>query len=606
MFQDGRPLRGRSSFILLSFIVIVDFMARIHILEPGTARLIAAGEVIDRPASALRELIDNAIDAGATEIHVELEKGGIELLRLRDNGSGMSREDLELSILEHATSKIRDADDLLLATTLGFRGEALASMAAVARIEITTKEAEGSSAWKLSKEPGRDAIIEAVAARNGTTILLKGLFDRFPARKQFLKRPASETGFCRQVFVERAAAWPGIAFSWKSQSEAEHLPATDRKARIALLYRELAPALLSQIDFVADGCPVSIVYADPSYSRRDRKLLQIFINGRKVPEWGLSGVLEYAFAEYLPGGTKPCAFLFAQVDPARADFNIHPAKKEVRLRQPEALRSAIYSQFKTHLNEKLGAGPTDMSGARIIPPVEFWERVEKERKDPVGTWTWEQAAAYPVQRPAAQGPGGARADLSAQEAVQPASKNHEEDFRYLGRAFGPFIVFERAGGLFIMDQHAAHERILFDRLKSHGAPGQALLVPYVHDDLDEGMRARLEANLPELKRMGYEFHIEQGRLILEAVPAFLRESGIAAFVEGLEGLGSPDLPMDEFLAGMACKAAVKDGEILDELSARRLIAEALALPFPRCPHGRPIWVRLDEATLARMVGRTLG
>jgi DNA mismatch repair protein MutL len=557
-------------------------MARIHILPVETSRLIAAGEVIDRPASALRELIDNAIDSGASDISVEIEKGGIELIRVSDSGSGMSKDDLSLSILEHATSKIENADDLLLARTLGFRGEALASIAAVARLEMTSREPGSESAWRLRKETGREPSLDPVAARAGTTVTVRGIFERFPARRQFLKRPPSEALLCRQVFVERALAHPSIAFSWGSGADNEHFPAASLEERVALLYREIPRSILSRFEIEAGGAAFTAVYADPSFHRKDRKYLQVFVNRRKVPEWGFLGILEYAFSDYLPGGMKPCAFLFIEIDPSQADFNIHPAKREVRIKNPEPLKSGFYAGFKTHLHSTLGMGPTDMSAGEA-----------REMSFP---------GFYP-QPTAMDPPGGGWAAAPWREPSTEKEDDISPSFRYLGRAFGPFLVFERGEELFILDQHAAHERILYDAMAAGRAVSQPLLVPFVFEGESEGEEDRLKKAFPELERMGYRIEASDSSFIVNGVPSFLGEKGMQALVDAFREGAMEDNPARSIVAGIACHAAIKDGELLDESAARELIQKSLALPFPRCPHGRPIWVKLDRTMLYRMVGR---
>jgi len=571
-------------------------MAHIRILGSETYRLIAAGEVIDRPASALRELLDNSIDAGATEIRVEIAKGGIELLSVSDNGQGMSREDLGLSTQEHATSKIEKADDLLRIRTLGFRGEALASIAAVARIEILSKDESSDTGWKLSQEPGGEARLEPAPARRGTSVSIRGIFERFPARRQFLKRPSSEAAQCRQVFLEKAAAHPGIAFVWSSGAELEFLAPSDRIRRLVLLYPDIPAPVLSLFETEIAGCPTTIVYADPSFYRRDRKYLQVYVNRRRVPEWGLSGALEYAFNEYMPGGTKPCAFLFVEIDPSQADFNIHPAKREVRLKNAEALKSGIHSALRARLRSSLGEGPkpldwssggpihhTSLPGAGTWPKLDgkaldraFWDRMEGE-KDIKESWARE---SEDLQR---------------------------KPFRYLGRAFGPFIVFESKEELFILDQHAAQERILFEKLKSRSGKSQSLLVPFVMDIQDEDMKTGLAASIKVLQDIGYRLEKKNEQLIITAVPSLLGDRGLSILVESLDEDAPPKANAEEkadaILASIACKAAIKDGELLEDKAAQTLITQSLALELPRCPHGRPIWIRLDRKSLEKMVGR---
>ena len=575
-------------------------MARIHILPPQTARLIAAGEVIERPASALRELIDNALDAEAREIRVELAGGGIDLVQVTDDGSCMSREDLELSILEHATSKIETADDLLTARTLGFRGEALASIAAVARLEMTSVEFGAESGWRLRKDLGGEVFMNPMAGRRGTTVAARAFFENFPARRQFLKRPASETALCRAVFNEKAAAHPSIAFVWTSGAGVpERLPAGGRLERLAALYPDLPTRALRSYSAQEGAAAFEVVYADPSFHRRDRHYVQVFVNKRKVPEWGLSNVLEYAFSEYLPGGVHPIAFLFLEIEPALADFNIHPAKREVRIKGLENLKSAFLGNFKFHLHAELGAGPTDMApglpeaqlpglspahygylGKSIGPARPFQGTSHFDAE------VWEK----PLE--VAQG--------EANKGDEPAST-----FRYLGRAFGPFLVFEKDEVLYILDQHAAHERILFDELSGKESASQALLVPAVFDCFAGPARARLTESLPQLSRMGYSIQLSEESCIVEAVPSFLGEKAVQALVEAFSTQETDELPGLGLMATMACRAAIKDGDELDAAAAKDLIAKSLELPLPRCPHGRPIWVKLDRTILYKMVGRII-
>ncbi len=581
-------------------------MARIHILPTETSRLIAAGEVIDRPASALRELIDNAIDSGARSIGIEIEKGGIDLIRVSDNGSGMSKDDLSLSILEHATSKIATADDLLIARTLGFRGEALASIAAVARLEMTSREPGTEAAWRLRQETAGKPSLETAAAREGTTVTVRGLFESFPARRQFLKRPPSEALLCRQVFVERALAHPGIAFSWGSGAEIERYPAASLEERVALLYREIPKSILSRFSIETGGASFTVIYADPSFHRKDRKYLQVFVNRRRVPEWGFLGVLEYAFSEYLPGGMKPCAFLFIEIDPSQADFNIHPAKREVRIKNPEPMKSGFYSGLRAHLRSVLGSGPTDMSAGlvreTILPGFSarqgaYTAGAEGASSDPVADRAFWDRLQATVRNPSS-GWAAPHRETSPADGASAASS-----FHYLGRAFGPFLVFARGEELFILDQHAAHERILYDEITAGNPASQPLLVPFVFEAESDEEEARLKKAIPELEKMGYRIEVSNTSFIVSGVPSFLGDRGMPALLEAFREGAVDHNPAKGIMAGIACHAAVKDGEALDDSAAKALIEKALALPFPRCPHGRPIWVRLDRTSLYRMVGR---
>lgn len=587
-------------------------MAQIHVLPPETARLIAAGEVIDRPASALRELLDNAVDSGATTLRVETEQGGRELIRVSDDGCGMDRDDLELSILDHATSKIRTADDLLAAKTLGFRGEALASIAAVSRLEILTRARGAGSGWRLRKEPGSAAAVEAAASVEGTTITVRGIFEQFPARRQFLKSASYEGSQCRSVLVEKAMAFPALFFGWDSGRESFNLPPATRRERIALLYPELPGPLLREFGWEDSGVSCSIIYTDPSFHRSDRKYLQVFVNRRRVLEWGLSGAVEYSFSPWLPGGMRPCAFLFTDIDPSLADFNIHPAKREVRIKDLERIKSGLYKAFSDHLRNEFGPGPTDLSQPASDNPNLF----------PPGIAG--RSSGYPWAAESRVTPGFGWKNLAPppEEIATAADRQPVGDFRaprYLGRAFGPYLVAELNDTLFLVDQHAAHERILYDELKSSGSATQSLLVPHVVE-CEPPALAWLQGARAELEHSGYLIEFHGDSIAITGVPAFLGEKAVRSLAEALEETNfspratgatfgpvgvSTGSPTDELLARLACRSAVKDGDILDDASARDLIRKAFALPFPRCPHGRPIWASIDRASLDRMVGRLL-
>lgn len=584
-------------------------MALIHILSPETARLIAAGEVIDRPASALRELLDNAIDSGAKDISVRIESGGIGLISVSDDGCGMSAEDLRLSVREHATSKIECADDLLRARTLGFRGEALASIASAARLEILTCTENADSGWRLRANPGTEAVVEPAAARRGTTVTVSALFERYPARRQFLKRPQSEASLCRQVFAERAASHPSISFRWQSGEQNESYPATEPERRIAALHPEIPFGRLSRTEIAGEGFSCLVLYADPSFHRRDRRLVQVFVNRRKVPEWGLMSMLEYAYSPWLPGGMKPCVFLFAEVDPSQADFNIHPAKREVRLKYLDKIKSALFAGLRDALASSAGYGGSDFGDPPIESAAEF-SGMSEVREMPSPPEFRYSASRFPEFREGnIRDPNGIRHSNEALAALadasaHPPSVRAKEGFRYLGHAFGPFLLFEMDEILYILDQHAAHERILYDGLKEKGSAEQPLLVPLVLDELGADAESGLALSSVQLREAGYRIEKQSDRWIVTGVPSILGEKAVTALAEILEGGGG--IPGDRIIATIACRAAVKDGDELDPAAACDLFRRALELPVARCPHGRPIWIRMDRERLYRMVGRITG
>lgn len=586
-------------------------MGKIRILPPETSRRIAAGEVIDRPASALRELLDNAIDADAHDISVSILQGGIEEITVSDNGYGMSKEDLLLSIREHATSKIYDPDDILKAKTLGFRGEALASIAAVARLEIATRPRALSEGWRLVSSPLQEPTVDLFPCKEGTRVSIRGLFESFPARRQFLKRPQSEAFLCRTTFVEHALAHPDITFRWRSSNDTQVITPSSHKERIVRCYPELSHIPIFEASSKTETMQMRIVYADISSYRKDRKFLQVFVNRRRVPEWGLISLMEYEFGKYLPGGAHAVAFLFLEIEPSLADFNIHPAKKEVRLKNPAEVRSVVHTLLSNELTTRYRGAPKPLDARASI-----FEGMAFASEEPVFLPTFDEARPYtageasgrwahdtPFFSPAQSAKAQERGTQLPADFWQKMKQGQLSSPRYIGRGPGPFLLFEMGDTLFILDQHAAHERILYDKIKAKRGESQPLLVPYILEP-QENEQYLKEAS-QTLEYVGYRIKKESEVWVVEAIPAIAAPKALEALVEWLSQ-PSPDAgPMDAIAANLSCKAAIKDGDILDQFSAERLIAEALALPEPRCPHGRPIFIAISKEKLYTMFGRII-
>ncbi len=585
-------------------------MPRIQVLPPETARLIAAGEVIDRPAALLRELLDNALDAKATDIRIDIEGGGIGSVLVLDDGEGMDAEDLALAVLPHATSKIRRADDLLTARSLGFRGEALASISAAASLEITSRTAEMREARRLTSRPGNPVVIEPTAGQKGTRVLVRGLFDNFPARRQFLKRAQAEAALCRQVFIDKAMAHPSTAFRFASDGRLVDLaPACPSlKERVLAFHAEPGPALLHEIAFSGEGFEGRIVLAGPSWYRGDRRSMEVFVNRRRVQDWSLLSGLDWAYEGFLPGGAHPFALLFVEIDPALADFNIHPAKREVRFRDPGSLRHAMTRALRDFLASFLRAVP---KGANSGSPAADEEARGGEASGSGGGGQGWPRSGFQDQGTTYDREGSSweallrdrpfERAISAGAPAGPSTGPSAGALRYLGQAFNLFLVVERGEELFLIDQHAAHERLIYDELSSRGPTVQELLVPVtIRVDTDAEER-RLALLAPAIARAGFSLRREGADWQLTALPASLRGEPEAALRELIEG-GSDD-PERSARAMTACKAAIKDGESLDPASALELARRALELPEPRCPHGRPVWFRLTRQDLFRFVRR---
>ena len=638
---------------------------KVKILNAETARKIAAGEVIDRPASIVRELLDNAVDSGATEINVEIEGGGIDKIRVQDNGCGMSREDLAVAAHPHATSKISTDTDLLNLTTLGFRGEALASIAAVARLTISSGE------WKMRCSITEDHIIEPHSPIAGTVVSSENLFENFPARRQFLKRPASETKMCRQTFLEKALPRPDIAFRLSVDGQLRN----DFRAGQSLRERfyealgiQQSPDLFYEIKGSGFGFSFSLVVGDPCVARQDRKDIYIYVNGRRIAEYSLVQAIEYGTQGYFPNGTHPAAALFAQVQPDMVDFNIHPAKKEARFKDIAGLHHGVSSalreffralsvrQMKSGLegteeerqnafsfsqesfeSPKSAAALSDLAdlagGSSPLGTQSPAPQLDASKKSAgfsgaAQSWSSGQSPApqsWPsgalpsygagrapriVERPktlrvaspafsAGQNIADAAASWASEQSTAAAG------FKYIGRALGTFIIVEKNKALYFVDQHAAHERYLFDKIMDGQTQRQPLLVPEKIELESEADDQYMASIADELKRYGFE--CERTGDARWAFSSFnsLWKGGITELKKLIfEKRIEPKELIRKIAAMAACRSAVKDGDVIDDAAAVDLAKKAFALPDPHCPHGRPCWTVVTKDKLFELVKRT--
>lgn len=579
---------------------------KIAILKENVRKKIAAGEVIDRPFSVLRELLDNSIDAEATAIDCLIEGGGSTLIYVQDNGTGMSSADLELCWLSHATSKITTEQDLLHTSSLGFRGEALSSIAAVSHLEILSKDDDSSEGLKLIVEGGSDARFAKSPANRGTGIRVRNLFFNLPARKQFLKSAQGEASLCKNILIEKSIAHPGIGFKLESGAKTTVLlPALEKEnylERIAQAYPQCPQELLHTITGSGDHFSFKIVIGLPPLHRANRKFIHIYCNRRRITEFSLSHAVEYAFSSILPGGSYPVAFVFLTIDPAEIDCNIHPAKKEVRFRKPEAIHRRIRESIQ-HFIEYYDRH-TSKTRHRNIPTDGFetpgFRFPSGEAPIPSGS-TSERAAGKPFYYPGQEAQEAQEAQNSGQFLREGAMAKTHPPYRYLGQIFSVFLLVEIGEELYIIDMHAAHERILFERYRSN-KESENLLIPMTIriNDMKDG----LEEMCSSLNAMGFKSTVSSdGSLILSAVPTALR--GKEKMIEmAIFDLGRKVSDLETALyENMACRTAVKDGDILDNNTACRIIEESWQLPVKRCPHGRPIWFILDKKELFQLLGR---
>ena len=595
-------------------LAIIAGASRIQVLPPEEAKRIAAGEVIDRPAALVREFIDNAIDSGAATIEVAIEEGGSKKAEVIDDGGGMGREDLELCWLTHATSKIRSLDDLSAAETLGFRGEALAAAAAVACLEITSS-VDGREAWRLEVGPGAHSPPRLTQTRRvkGSTVRALGLYDTIPARKRFLKRESSEAAVCRQAFLDKALAFPEISFRFTQDGKLRDLlpAAASRKDRFAAAL--LAPAeaaFLHEIHVSGPGFSASVVIGGPELSRSDKRMLHVFANGRRIQDYSFVQAMEYGTQGWFPNGTHPLGAVYIEIDPALADFNIHPAKREARFQDGGAIHHAVSAGLRDFCRRQaFKTERRDAGGGALFPAESSGE------SHPARHGGGFQVGQYPA--------GGSAAGSSALLAME-ALLEHKPDFaplpssqsafvaeaapqygepHYAGRAFGLFILAEWGDKLFIIDQHAAHERILYNRFLSGPIPRQELLVPIPFATESPADDFFLESKREELATLGIGIERDGSFWRIEALPAGWKLDDTKTVREILDLRNAGENIAERWAATLCCHASVRDGDYLDDASAITLAKEALALPDPRCPHGRPVWTEISREALYKAVRR---
>ena len=590
----------------------------IRVLEPDVAARIAAGEVIERPFSIVRELIDNALDAGASEIDVQLQSGGLGQIAVHDDGRGIARSELERTGLRHATSKINDEHDLQTVTTLGFRGEALASIAACARLEVVSRpRSVGMAARLVADSHGRR--ITGVAAAPGTRIQVTRLFADLPARRRFLRRPGTETTLCRRMVLEKALAHPRVTFRVSVDGEADTtLAAAELRYRVAdVLGSPVAPDDLFEAQRDFSEFQVTVIGARPELARRDRSRLMVFVNRRRIQQYGLAQALEYGYGAIVPGGRHPVACLFVEIAPHLVDFNVHPAKREARFRSLAPLHQAVVKvvqQAAVRFGHRspLPSAP-GMSGSLPFPApgdraYSAPARPPAAVADPPLRYTEQAPAAPAAPEFAAQAalPGALGVITAGPAAANDSAPRPDRSaaVRYIGQSLGMFLLVEIGRTLYFVDQHAAHERVLYERLRRRSFAIQQLLIP-IELDLDTEAAHALGELRDRLGEFGIVVELEADRprrITALAEPLHqLPAEWLTKYVAGIRG-SEQDLER-AMLADIACKLAVKDGEVLDHDAAVAIATESFAIDLQHCPHGRPLWYSVTREQVSARVGR---
>ncbi len=597
-------------------------------LDEAAINRIAAGEVVERPASAVKELVENALDAGASRISVDIADGGKTLIRVTDDGCGMTAEDLPLALSRHATSKI-DGSDLLNIRSFGFRGEALPSLGAVGRLTITSRVA--GEAAQITCEGSRMSPVKPAALTRGTVVELRDLFFATPARLKFLRSDRAEMQAVTEVIRRLAMAEPLVGFTLRDVSGGEARVLFRADPASGDLFDALGARLTSmlgrdfidnalRIDAERDGLRLQGYAALPTYSRGSSAQQYLFVNGRPVLDRMLYGALRAAYFDVLSRDRHPAAVLNLIADPSRVDVNVHPAKAEVRFREPDAARSLIITALKSAL---AGAGHRASStvGAATLGAFRPEPRVyQMDRPSPPAI-----ARAFAFQSPpsfsgfaeASQAPAFTPGTATSEEKAQP----HDEHFREhpLGAARAQlhenYIVAQTATGIVIVDQHAAHERLVYERLKRQlaetGIRSQPLLIPEIVD-LSPTEAARLLDAAPDLAQVGLVIESFGGSAVaIRETPAILGPVNGAALIrdilDELADQGDSTLvraKIDAILSRMACHGSVRSGRQMRVEEMNALLREMEATPLSgQCNHGRPTYVELSLHDIERLFGR---
>jgi DNA mismatch repair protein MutL len=588
-------------------------MPEIRLLPDLLINQIAAGEVIERPASALKELLENSLDAGATDIAVQLENGGIKLLRVRDNGAGIIKDELVLALTRHATSKIASLEDLQRVISMGFRGEALASMAAVAQLTLSSRTAGGTHGWAISAVEGEISGPTPVSHPQGTTVEMRELYFNTPARRKFLKSEATEFAWCEEVFKRVALSRPDVALSLQHNSRMIwQLPAQDAMQRTAQLLGEEFGHAAVPVSRQAANLSISGFAALPAYSKSTRDAQYFFINGRFVRDKVASHALKQAYQDILHHQRHPAFVLFLDMPPEQVDVNVHPAKSEVRFRESQGVHQFIFHSLHQALSIPANvAEPVAPQTPTFVPTQ---HNINLHAAQPNSAYqVWEAA----TRREFATTP--APHFIDSPQSAEPLAATPQPVIPPLGFALaqlsGIYILAQNEHGLIVVDMHAAHERIVYEKLKSsldeEKITMQPLLIPvtFYADTLDV---ATVETEQTALQQLGFDIApLSPTTLAIRAMPALLKQSEAEAaareVLEELRNFGASRVLTErrnEILATLACHTAVRANRILSITEMNALLREMENTERSgQCNHGRPTWFQVTLVELDAMFMR---
>ena len=630
-------------------------MSDIVLLDAGTIDQIAAGEVIERPQSVVKELVENSLDAGAGAVTVEIKDGGLSFIRVTDNGAGIPKDQVSMAFARHATSKIRSAQDLLTVSSLGFRGEALSSISAVSRAEVITKTPQDITGVRYRIEGGQEVSSEEIGAPDGTTMIIRDLFFNTPARKKFMKSAQTEASYISSLTEKLALSDPDVSIRLIVNGQNRfHTQGSGRVMDlIYMIYGRDTASHLLEISYETETIRISGYIGDPSVSRGNRAYENFFVNGRYVQSSLLCRALEDGFGHHMMQHRYPFSVIYLQVEPELIDVNVHPTKREIRFKDQEAVYSALKEQTAAALSyvqniNDISLKPQDNARAKASaaakrtaedlatpqpshiaagydsgngPEQESGPAPEEKIKEPASAYIYhaepfEKIRAAKENGPAAQKP--AAEDLpGAQLRIDDAAFLREKtkaEYHFIGQAFKTYWMIEFRDELYIIDQHAAHEKVNYERmlrrLKEKQIYSQQIAPPML---LTLNMREEevLMACLDVFSELGFEIaHFGGREYVVRSVPMNLYGiSDPELFIQLLDSL-TGDIPalsaevILEKLASMSCKAAIKGGDNISEPEARALVDELMTLDDPySCPHGRPTMIKLTKKELEKQFKR---
>lgn len=606
-------------------------MAGIAVLDQNTINKIAAGEVIERPASVVKELLENAIDAGATAVTIEIKDGGLSLIRVTDNGYGIPKEEVPVAFLRHSTSKIKSVEDLFTVSSLGFRGEALSSIAAVAQVELITKTSDQLTGSRYQIEGGKEKSLEEIGAPDGTTFLVRNLFYNTPARKKFLKSAQTEGAHVADLVEKIALSRPDISirFIYNNQNKLHTSGNHNLKDIIYTVFgREIAANLLP-VEAVHEMIQIQGFTGKPVIARGNRTYENYYINGRYIKSSIVAKAIEEAYRPYMMQHKYPFSLLQLSIEPEYLDVNVHPTKMELRFRDGELIYQMVYQAVSDALAEKelipkisLNTQKTQEKPLPVMktPHPEPFEARRKEayseesvkQKEPTPVYQSKPAYDYVQEKPVQSYESRPKQlDLFEEKLLEPKSRAQH---KLIGQLFDTYWLVEFQDQLFIIDQHAAHEKVLYEKtmksLKSRDYTSQMLNPPIILS-LNTGEEVLLKKHLEYFHKIGFEIeHFGGKEYAVRAVPGNLfsiaKKELLMEMIDGLSediSESNPDL-IYEKVASMSCKAAVKGNNRLSAMEANELLDQLLDLENPyACPHGRPTIISMSRYELEKKFKR---